>query len=277
MSECFRKLYIFNDEVRNCSEFDSSILYSGESMYEVIKVSDGVPIFLDDHLNRLFQTAGLKSRELWLDRKLVSISVYRILKLNNIDFGNIKIVFNFPTPLNNSGNFLIYFLEHHYPTLIQEEYGVSSILFFAERDYPSAKIINLHLRSAIFKRLIDTHSYEALLVDKERYINEGSRSNVFFTRNGELYTAPDGDVLSGIARKYVLEACKSVGIRVHFSKVHVDNITDFEGVFISGTSPGVIPLSSIGDTNFDPHCAVIKVIRENYQQIIESHIIRVKD
>lgn len=268
MSECFRKVYIIDNKVRNCTEFSSGIIYSGESIYEVIRVTAGVPVFLDDHLNRLFRTAQLKSKKLWLDRDEISANIYRILELNNIGFGNIKIVFNYQSGNFDTGNFLVYFLEHHYPTKEQFNRGVPSILYFAERDFPSAKIINQNLRSAIFKKLIDTHAYEALLVNNEGYITEGSRSNVFFVKDKEVYTAPEGEVLSGIARKYILEICESIGIKVHLSKVHSENIANYKGVFISGTSPGVLPVSNIGDVDFDPKCNSILKIKSKYQEII---------
>ena len=268
MSECFRKVYIINNKVRNCTEFNSGIIYSGESIYEVIRVTAGVPVFLDDHLNRLFRTAQLKSKKLWLDRDEISANIYRILELNNIGFGNIKIVFNYQSRNFDTGNFLVYFLEHHYPTKEQIDRGIPSILYSAERDFPSAKIINQSLRSAIFKKLIDTHAYEALLVNNKGYITEGSRSNVFFVKDKEVYTAPEGEVLSGIARKYILAICESIGIKVHLSKVHSGNIADYIGVFISGTSPGVLPVSNIGEVNFDPKCNSILKIKNKYQEII---------
>ena len=270
MRECFRKVFILNNEVLRCNEFSSGLIYFGESIYEVIRISDGVPIFLDDHIGRLYQTAELRKRKLWLGREEIESKINQVIELNRETQGNIKLVFNYPAPGLNSGNFLVYFVEHHYPTNDQEETGVSTILYFAEREFPSAKIINQALRSVIFKKLIDTHSYEALLVNNEGYITEGSRSNVFFTKNDMIYTASNGEVLSGIARKHILEICENIGVKVIFEKVHSKRISDYSGVFLSGTSPGVLPVSSINDVKFDPHCKTILEIRDSYRKVSGS-------
>ena len=267
MSECFRKVFILNNEVLNCNEFNSGLIYFGESIYEVIRISGGVPFFLDDHLGRLFQTAELRKRKLWLDKKEIESKINQVIELNNEKQGNIKLVFNYPAPGLNTGNFLVYFIEHHYPTNEQEETGVSTILYFAEREFPAAKIINQALRSVIFKKLIDMHAYEALLVNNEGYITEGSRSNVFFTKNDMIYTASSGEVLPGIARKYILEVCRNIGVKVNFEKVHSERIFDYNGVFLSGTSPGVLPVSCINDVKFDPHCNTILKIRDSYRKV----------
>ena len=45
--------FLFGDEFKKCEEFENYNISIGKSLYEVIRISDGIPIFLMEHLNRL--------------------------------------------------------------------------------------------------------------------------------------------------------------------------------------------------------------------------------
>lgn len=270
MSECFREYFLLDGKPFKCAEFPLTMVYSGESVYEVIRIVKGKSLFLPDHLQRLRETARLRTRKLHLPDEEIRKQICELLEINKIHEGNIKLVFNFSYTESELPHFLVYFIEHHYPAEYQVKKGVATILYKAERTVPNAKIINQHLRSAIFHKLLETGAYEAILVNKQGCITEGSRSNVFFIKRNVLYTAPAQDVLSGIARKYVLEIAESNGIKVKFSKVPVEKVAGFEAVFITGTSPGVLPVSEIENLRFDPQNKLLLKIRNQYEQLIHT-------
>ena len=97
--------------------------------------------------------------------------------------------------------------------------------------------------------------YEALLVNENNLITEGSRSNIFFLRNNILFTAPDNMILNGITRKYILEICSENNITVKYEPVNADEISDYDAVFMTGTSPMVLPFNRIDDKFFSVKCA----------------------
>jgi len=270
MRECFNKYFFLDGSPLKCTEFPMSMVYSGESVYEVIRIIKGKPLFLKDHLQRLRDTLKIRSKKINLSDREIIKQVIALVNINKVDLGNIKLVFNFGEANEGISRFLVYFIEHHYPSDIQIKNGVKTILFEAERAFPNAKIINQHLRSTIFKKLLDTRAYEALLVDKSGFITEGSRSNVFFIKDNEIFTSPDRDVLSGIARKYVLEIAKSNGIEVEFRKISVSKIAVFSAVFITGTSPGVLPVSKIEDFRFDPQNELLLKIIKHYGRLTDT-------
>ena len=98
---------------------------------------------------------------------------------------------------------------------------MKGILFFAERKDPESKVINHKLRSSIYHKLIHEGGYEALLVNENNLITEGSRSNIFFLKGETLVTAPDNVILNGITRKHILEICRENKIKVEFACVKV--------------------------------------------------------
>jgi branched-chain amino acid aminotransferase len=149
---------------------------------------------------------------------------------------------------------------------------VKGILFYAERKDPVSKVINHKLRSSIFHKLILDGGYEALLVNENGLVTEGSRSNIFFLKNDTLVTAPDRMILSGITRKYILDICKENNIKVRIACVKAARISDFEAVFMTGTSPMVLPFSSIDDKVFKIRVPLIEKLRNLYIRKAEESV-----
>ena len=66
MSECCGKYFIQNNNVFECEEFKDSEISSGTSLYEVVRIIDGIPLFIEKHLQRLNNSAGIINKELWM-------------------------------------------------------------------------------------------------------------------------------------------------------------------------------------------------------------------
>ena len=59
--ECYKEFFIHNFKLKHCTEFDESVFTTGISIYEVIRIEQGIPLFLEDHLNRLFYSADISN------------------------------------------------------------------------------------------------------------------------------------------------------------------------------------------------------------------------
>jgi branched-chain amino acid aminotransferase len=261
MNECFGKKFIINGELQDSEVFDQSLVYEGQSVYEVIRMVKGTPLFFNDHMERLSASLSLQGREQLADSLALKKSIITLLRSDKKKETNIKIVFNFN---NNRKNYLIYFIESIYPTEEQFRMGVKGVLFFAERKDPESKVINNKLRSAICSKLIYESAYEALLVNEQNRITEGSRSNIFFLRGDVLVTAEEKVILSGITRKHIIALCNDNGIKVEYSCVSVSDIADYDAVFMTGTSPMVLPFYCIDNVRFNVSHPLMKRLRKLY-------------
>jgi branched-chain amino acid aminotransferase len=271
MNECYGKKFILNGELNPADNFDNSLVYEGDSIYEVIRMIKGNPVFFHDHMERLESSMRIRQKT-----PIAKISDLRkdIIKLVKTEIRkdiNLKIVFNYN---QDSTNYLIYFVEPIYPSEQQYKKGVKGILFYAERKDPESKVINHKLRSSIYHKLILEGGYEALLVNEENQITEGSRSNIFFLKGDTLATAPDDKILNGITRKYILEICRNYHIKVNFMCVPVESIQDYDAVFLTGTSPMVLQFYCIGDIYFNVRMALIENLRKLYIVKAEESIMR---
>jgi branched-chain amino acid aminotransferase len=261
MNECYGKKFVLNGELQPGDSFDNSLVYEGDSIYEVIRMVKGTPVFFYDHMERLETSARLQKRKMLADASMLKRDIINLLKSDRNKEVNLKIVFNYN---KDSSNYLVYFIEPIYPTESQYKNGVKGILFYAERKEPGSKVINHKLRSSIFHKLILDAGYEALLVNEKGQITEGSRSNIFFLKNDCLETAPDNMILCGITRKYVLDICSEQDIKVKLACVKSDRINDYEAVFMTGTSPMVLPFCCIDDKAFKVRIPLIEKLRKLY-------------
>lgn len=267
MSECYGSFFIRNGELTPSVLFDNSDVYEGESVYEVLRMMGSGPLFYDDHMARMASSVGYHGHKMLASPQEMVSQIVTLRKNAGVKEANLKIVFNYRESQNTS---LIYFIEPLYPTQQQYREGVKTIIYHAERENPEAKVINHRLRSSIYHRLILSNAYEALLVDNEGFITEGSRSNIFFIREEKLYTAPDEKVLGGITRKHLIDICRVNGIEVIFEAVHEDEIVNYESVFMTGTSPMVLPIKMIDEIGF-------RVDNKLSRRLLELYMMRVKE
>lgn len=277
MSECYLKKYIQNGELKDTSLFDIDLVFSGESLYEVLRVIEKIPLFWEDHISRLYRTSEITGMGIWYEEVPIREMVNELIQINSVEGGNIKLVFNYRRRDHiMERNFLAYFVEPIYPSKEQYDQGVNGILFQASRINPTAKVINQNLRIAVYKQLIEKGAYEALLVDNHGRITEGSRSNIFLIKNGNVFTAPDSDVLAGIARKHVIETCIKENISLTFKKIDQADLDSMDAVFMTGTSPRVLPFSQIGKYSFDTKDPVLLRIFKGYNEVIRNYISAMK-
>lgn len=267
MNECYGKKFILNGNLQPSEMFDNSLVYEGDSVYEVLRMIKGAPIFFPDHMERLAMSAKLQKKEVLADIPTLRKDIISLTRSDKKRETNLKIVFNYN---NGATNYLLYFIEPIYPSEAQYQNGVKGILFFAERKDPESKVINHKLRSSIYHKLIVESGYEAILVNENNLITEGSRSNIFFLKGETLVTAPDNVILNGITRKHILEICAENKIKVEFACVNVEELKQYEAVFMTGTSPMVLPFCCIDNNFFNVKVPMIDTLRKLYLRRAEE-------
>ncbi|MDY0236518.1 MAG: aminotransferase class IV [Gudongella sp.] len=244
-NEAIMKKYIVNGEVFDSQDGSVFKSISKSPIYEVVRVVDKAALFLDSHLDRMFKSADLIGYDIGFLKEKIESYVAECININDIGSNNIKLVA--VEDDNNKKLFLIYSIQSFYPSKSYYEQGVKTIVFEHTRDNPNAKIQHTDFKERVKEAMDSNDAFEALLVDSEGFILEGSRSNMFYVLNNQLYTAPSDLVLLGITREHILSLSGKLGYRVVEQKLHKDDLKNIDGLFISGTSTGVLPVSTIGD------------------------------
>jgi len=235
-------------------------------IYEVIRVIDACPVFLPEHLGR-YREAG-KATDIpfiYSDTELIR-GFFDIIELNKQQEGNIRL----QTGLTD-GNTLIGFIPHRYPS--EEDYinGVGVSLVYLSRTNPTVKTWNRTVRTTADRIIREKNVYEVILTSPQGFLLEGSRSNIFGFKKDMLITPPQENVLPGITRKIVISLAEKNYLPVFEKPIHKSELPDFQSFFLTGTSPGILPVSNIDSYRFSCISSPCSLLRNAYREkIIQS-------
>ena len=279
MDNCINTYFLFGEEIKKCEEFENYNMNTGRSLYEVIRISEGIPIFLMEHLDRLESSAKIMKYNLNVTSDEIINRILKLINKNNVKEGNLKLVINYnPTTTNEDNNddfnesFLAYFMPHVYPSNEEYEEGVKTITYHGERSNPNAKVINSDFREKVNLEINKSGVYEAILVDGAGFITEGSRSNIFMVIDSTVVTSKVENVLPGITRQFIIEICKKLKIKFEEKNIQERDIETLTGLFISGTSPKVLPIKSVNDFLFNSSRNItINLIMNEFQVEIDKN------
>ncbi|BCZ48650.1 branched-chain amino acid aminotransferase [Clostridium gelidum] len=236
-------------------------------IYEVLRVINGKSIFLENHLSRMKNSFELINEKFTLTYEEISRKIDDLIKSENKVEGNIKITYGVHEKILK-----IFFIKHSYPSNEMYDTGVKTILYFGERNNPNAKIVDDNFREKVNSEIKEKNVYEAILVNQNGYITEGSKSNIFMVKDNELLTSPINEVLPGVTRGKIIKIAEKLGIKVKEVEYKYSDIDKLDGMFISGTSPNILPIKSVNNINLDSNNDIIRKLAIEYDNDISQYL-----
>lgn len=270
MEKAVLDFFLYNGNEYNTPEFNAIYGEDPPSIYEVIRIIDGVPLFLEEHYTRLNKSAAILGNEINMSFNSIKSNIEKMIHLNNVSNHNIKIVIN--NFVKNTNNNYFFLIKSNYPNEDLYSQGIRTFLYDFMRENPNAKIINKGLREEVDILLAKKNCYEALLVNSLGEITEGSRSNLFFIKEGKVYTSPPGDVLLGITRQRIIKLCTENNIDVVETPIYSNSLNSYEAAFISGTSPKVLPIANIDDLQYSTSNETLLKVMNLYNKEIDNYL-----
>ena len=233
------------------------------SVYEALRITASHVVHLEDHLKRLEESCAAISLVHPFSGSLIADSLDRLIKADGISDATARIlIVGGPSPLF----FITYSDLLSYPDSYYSD-GISCISFKGERYLPEAKTSNLLMQYIALEEARKADAFEALLEDREGYLLEGTRSNLYAIKGDVVHTAADDRVLSGITRISVLRAAKELGLSVSHEPIARKDILSYDSIFISATSMGAMPVNAIdgialGRSRWDDISRICSLVRK---------------
>ena len=215
----------------------------GNSVYEVIKLIEGVPLFFEDHMARMQRSAALLGADIEKPTRQVRAEINELVEKNGCADINLKLVWY---PEKEGSIFLTYFVRQDFPDVGAYRRGAHTILYDGERRNPQIKAVKTSYRERVRAVRESAGAYEALLVDDKGFISEGTRSNLFFLIDHQLCTPPSDAVLLGVTRQHVMALCRVLAIDAQEKMLPKVDLNRIEAAFITGTTIDILPIGSIG-------------------------------
>lgn len=250
-----------------------NIEYSyGFGVYETLKVRNGVVYFIDQHLERLEQSTNIITLTHPYTKPQIKTYIQELLeKHGNIEACNIKILL-IGAGKSEEAQLYIFLSAPLFPDRKLYSQGARTITINYQRIFPQAKTLNMLGSYLAYKKAQEQGCYDALLIDENKYILEGTRTNFFAIKNNTLFTPLTEKVLEGVTRMTVMYVAKQNGFTIKETDIKLDEISQYDGCFITSTSTKIIPIQQINDYALADIPEELKKLMKLYDVFLdESH------
>jgi len=237
-------------------------LHYGLAAFEGIrcyKGRKGSAIFrLPEHVDRLFGSAHIAMMQISYEKKQVTDAIVETVRVNRLEACYIR-----PLVYIGYGAMGLYPGENPirmaiaawpWGTYLGDEAltnGIRAKVSSFTRHHVNvamtrAKISGYYVNSILAKREVKADGYdEAILLDADGYVSEGSGENIFIVRKGQLKTTPLTSILEGITRNSVIQLARERGIPVVEERFTRDAMYVADEVFLTGTAAEIAPVREI--------------------------------
>ena len=239
----------------------SHTLHYGTGVFEGVRAyqsKNKSAIFrLDDHTKRLFDAASKISIEIPFSEEELNKAQCETLTRNNLDEGYLRpIVY-----LGNEGLGLrakdlsvnVAIAAWEWPSYMDpdaKKKGIS-VMKSSYKQYESSlhsgnKIIGTYFSNTMaLHEALDKGADEAIMMDKNGHISEGSGENIFIVKDGAIFTPTTEHCLNGITRQSVIQIANDLGFKVVEKNLEYDDLVEADEAFFTGTAVEITPISNL--------------------------------
>lgn len=282
------KIYIngkfYDRSEAKISVFDSGFLL-GDGIWEGIRLVNNKWLFLDEHLDRLYE--GCKAIDLNLDKtpEDIKIAINETQKINKMhDAAHARLMitrgdkikpFQQPSLSNKGINFVI-IMEHSEESPNSE--GIALVTVPQVRGLPTSQDpkLNSHSKLNCVIACIQANKAggdEALMLDPYGFVNTTNSCNFFIVKNNQVWTSSGDYCMNGITRSKIILLCKQNKIEVHEKNFSLVDVYSAQEAFITGTLGSLTQVVSIDDRyigNKEIGWPVTEKLRNLYIELIHA-------
>jgi branched-chain amino acid aminotransferase len=269
------------------SVFDSGFVL-GDGVWEGLRVERGLPLFLDAHLDRLFEGAKAIALDIGLDRGGLARAIDATLRANDMVEGvHVRLMVTrgvkrtpYQDPRATIGPATVVIIaEHKTPKPEPLANGLTLFTVHVRRGFPDVQDpkLNSHSKLNCITACIQATQAgadEALMLDPHGFVATCNSTHFFIVRKGEVWTSSGDYCLGGITRGNVLRACREDGIPAFEKNFSLTEVYSAEEAFVTGTFAGVVPVRMIdgrviGDGRPGPMVARLQGL---YRSLVERDL-----
>ena len=243
-------------------------LHYGTGVFEGVRAyetSDGPAIFrLEDHTNRLFESAKLIGMKIPYDKKELNDAQSKVVKINNLKNAYIRPMCFYGSEGMGlrADNLKVHAIiaAWDWGSYLGDDKILNGIKVKVT-DFPKrceksmlhkAKASGNYLYSMLaLKDALNSGFDEALILDVDDNVNEGSGENFFMIANNTIHTPKDATVLNGITRQTVMKIARDLNYNVEETNISVDDVKSSNEAFFTGTAAEVTPIIQVDNVKIN--------------------------
>lgn len=278
---------LFPREEAKISVFDSGYLV-GDGIWEALRLHNGVLVFLDNHLDRMWQSAASVGMKMSFSKEELIEHIWKTIKANDMhDNVHVRIMVTRgfkKTPsqdprLTISGPNVVIIAEHKLASPESQNKGITLFTSTIRRGSPDYLDPRLNCHSKLHEvqalvQAIEAGADEALMLDVNGFVSTCNATNFFIIRNNEVWTSTGQYCMNGITRGKVLEVCKKHNISHSEKNFSLFDVYGADEAFVTGTFGGLTPVTKIDGRTIGEgkYGHFTKHLSELYHELIEEEI-----
>ena len=216
----------------------------GYGVFDFLKLVNGNPVFIDDHLARFFYSAAEMRLEILQTPEELKELIYILTSKNNLPDSGIRMTLTggySPDGFNLTKPNLVITQQvlKHKP----DSNGVRLITYPHQRQFPHVKTIDYLMAVWLRKYIFENNSDDVLYYQNED-VTECPRANFFIVDQNDRIITPARNILKGVIRKNILALAAS-GYRVLERKISKEEISQAKEAFITSTTKNILPVIAV--------------------------------
>jgi len=240
------------------SVFDSGFLI-GDGVWEGLRLHHDQFVFLDEHLDRLWQGAKAIGLDIGLTRAELSAALYQTVRANDMHDGvHVRLMITRglkKTPsqdprLTIGGPTIVIIAEHKQANPVVFERGVRLFTSTIRRPPPDTLDPKLNCHSKLHEvmalnQAIQAGADEALMLDVHGAVSTCNATNFFIVVKGQVWTSTGQHCLNGITRRKIIDVCRAHGLPVFEKDFSLTDVYSADEAFVTGTFGGLTPVTEV--------------------------------
>ena len=241
------------------SVFDRGFLF-GDSVYEVVRTYEGIPLLLNEHLRRLWHSAAKIDMPIRFSQEHIIREINTTLGELGVQSAYVRIMVTrgesppFLDPsLSGPNNLIIIAREFKENPKDWYERGINVIISNIERT--SIKAFDPNIKSGNYLNNVMAYmtakkegAFDAVMLNSLGHITEGTTSNIWMVKDNKVYTPPlSSGLLDGITRKTILVLAKKSGLIVEQKNLTPDDLINADEAFLTATTKEVVPIARVNN------------------------------
>jgi branched-chain amino acid aminotransferase len=240
------------------SVFDSGFLV-GDGVWEGLRLHEGVFVFLDEHLDRLFQGARAIGMDIGKTREELTEALFQTVQANGMHDGvHVRLMVTRgvkKTPAQDprllvSGPTIVIIAEHKLADPSVRDAGLRLFTSTVRRGSPDYLDPRLNCHSKLHEvialvQALHAGADEALMLDVHGFVSTCNATNFFIVRKGEVWTSAGQYCMNGITRGKVLAICPKHDIVARQKNFSLTDVYDADEAFVTGTFGGLTPVIEV--------------------------------
>jgi len=242
----------------------------GYAIFDFLRTRNGIPLFLQDHLDRFYASASAMHLPIKKNAEDLSFIIHELIKKTGVSEAGVRIMLTGGNSTDSyylaEPNLLITCNPAQTATRAEFEKGYSIITHDYQRELPHVKTINYTMAVWLQPLLKEREADDLLYYNKES-VTEFPRCNVFIVTRDQKVVTPAHNILKGITRKQILLlAADMMGIEER--SIPVAELSTASEIFLTATTKKIIPVLKVNNKVIGDGKPGI-VTRKLYQKFLE--------